>query len=84
MKLNAQKGKHKSLDAFGSIINKDRKRCHIKKRQVCKNKKGEMVYSFHFIYHQNELFAQSRIDMPSIITGGLKMQENMCKVKSLI
>ena len=43
-----------------------------------------MVYSFHFIYHQNELFAQSRIDMPSIITGGLKMQENMCKVKSLI
>ena len=37
-----------------------------------------------FVYHQNELFAQSRIDIPSIITGGLKMQENMCKVKSLI
>ena len=38
----------------------------------------------HFIYQYNELFAQSRIDIPSIITGGLKMQENMCKVMSLI
>ena len=41
-----------------------------------------MVYSFHL--SSEWIISQSRIDMPSIITGGLKMQENMCKVKSLI
>ena len=67
---------------LGQLKTKIEKDATLKKDRYAKTKKEK--WFIHFIYHQNELFAQSRIDMPSIITGGLKMQENMCKVKSLI
>ena len=42
----------------------------MKKKDVNYRKKTQF---FFFFIHQNDLFAHIRIEMPSVITGGLKM-----------